>query len=420
MKRRHAVPSSSFLAPLGAFRSPGFRSYIAGQCISLLGSWIQRIAQNWVAFALTHSPFWLGVIACVASVPMLILAPFAGVLADRFPRKTLFLLTQAIEMVAALILAVLMFRGLIRIEHLIALSLCFGVTTALGEPARQALLSDLVDRDAIASGLALNATMNNLAGVLGSALAGILLVQVGTAWCFLLNSLSYLAVIASLFFVHVPLQEKKQESHRAHLQHLRNGFRFAQHHRTIAPLLLLALVVNLFGINPITTLLPAFASLSLHVSQPGYALLNAALLGGSVLASLLNVWVGQSIGRGRLIVIVSLLLPLGGILLALMKAMLPATVLIGALGIGFTLFFVTCNTLIQKEVPNEYRGRVMSLWSMIRFGLAPVSILGLAAFAQLVSTMTTFIVCSIVSGVFCAWIILLAPDLRSLHEEREF
>lgn len=398
---------------LTALRVPDFRLYVIGQLVSMSGTWMQRVAQGWLIYYLTESEVWLGIVACVMGLPTLIVMPLAGVIVDRFPRRQILLGTQVANMFLATMLALLTFSGAVQVWHVMIFAFGMGLTTAFEAPSRLSLITDIVGQDRLHSGLAINSIMNNSSRIIGPAFAGMLLLQVGPAWCFLLNGLSFVGVILALQLMHVPGM-MRQLNQSAPWRELLVGLRFARHHAIIAPLLILAATANTLGIHMIVTLLPAYASESLRSPEAGYAALSIALGIGAVLGGLMNVPLGQRLGRGRLVMGVSLLMPVMVMGFATLHKLVLAVLISGGLGFGFTVFFVTTNTLLQIEAGPGYRGRVLSLYSMTRFGVAPLGALGIGGLAAAIGTPWVMTLCALCAIIIAATIAMRAPLVRQL------
>ena len=386
---------------LTAFNHPNFRLFFSGQLISVSGTWMQRVAQGWLVFSLTQSEWWLGVVAGVSGITMLLAAPLAGAWIDRWSRRKLLILAQTGEMIVAFLLAYLTFTSIVRVEQIVIMAGCLGLIAAVGEPARQALLKELVGKADIASGLSLNATMSNVAAIIGPALAGIALLRWGAGWCFLMNGLSYLAVIVSLVFVRVKDVERTAVSHPHVWQQVQQGIHYVAQTPGIAVKILSATVSSAIGIGMIQVLLPAYASTILKQPEIGLVALSIALGFGSIIAASGNVWLGSRWGQTRLATLSMLILPFGSLLLALTNSLSVAVLIAGILGFGYTVFFVTTNTLLQLEVDDVYRGRVLSLWSMNRFGISPISALAIGGMAQLLGISATFTLCGLLAFILC-------------------
>ncbi|NDJ87125.1 MAG: MFS transporter, partial [Chloroflexi bacterium] len=248
--------------PLSALRHFNFRLYFIGQLISLSGTWMQRVAQGWLVFQLTGSEFALGLVAAAQGFPMLLLIPLGGVVSDRYSRRTILIMSFTVQMLQAILLAILTFAELVEVWHIVALSAALGVATAFEMPARQTFVYDLVGRVDIQSGVALNAITINAANILGPTAAGILLVQIGAAWCFSLNGVTFLASLGALAWMQLAPFSRQMTSTNPWAE-LVDGLRYAIRHPTIAPLLILGTSNAVFGINVLVTLLPSFADVTL-------------------------------------------------------------------------------------------------------------------------------------------------------------
>jgi MFS family permease len=368
------------VSTLSALRYPNFRLYFVGQLISLSGTWMQTVAQGWLVFNLTQSELWLGVVACAAGLPSLILSPFAGVLVDRFPRRDILLLSQTVQMILAFILAALTFAGVVQVWHIVTLAFLLGVTNAIDAPSRQAIIVDLVGKDDLTSGITLNSIMFNGARVFGPAAAGIALVQFGPAWCFFLNGLSFLAVLFMLWVMRVNAPARRTADF-APLERLREGVRYSRQHPTIAPLLMLAGIASMFTVN-ISQLLPAYADHVLRSPKVAYASMSTAVGMGAVIAGVSMAILSRRFGRGKIVQAMIVWVTTISILVTRTAVVDTAVLLMGLFGFGIILQFVTVNTLIQSEVPDEFRGRVMSLYTLTFFGVAPFGALILGFLAS--------------------------------------
>lgn len=399
--------------PLSAFKYRNFRLYFGGQLVSTSGTWMQSVAQGWLVFNLTKSELWLGVVACAAGLPSLLLSPFAGVFVERVERHKIIAITQAIQMVLAFILAALTFAGTVQVWHIVALSFALGIVNAVDAPARQALVVDLVGREDLPSGISLSATMYNASRVFGPTAAGIALVEFGPAWCFLLNGLSFLAVLISIFMFRIE-KKKREIGAFAPLADLRNGLAFSAQHPVIAPILLLATIGAVFGFN-VWTLLPAFADTVLHSPKEGYAALSAANGIGAVLAALLVTGLAKRYGRGRVLTSIALFAPFALLGLSATHNLAVALVLTCIAGFSLILQFVSMNTSIQTVVDDQFRGRVMSLYTLTFFGIAPFGALALGALAEKITTEGAIAFCGVSSLILNGIVILRAKELRQLR-----
>jgi MFS family permease len=407
-----AIAAGRASSALSAFKYRNYRLYFFGQLISMSGTWMQTVAQGWLVFNLTKSELALGLVACAAGLPSLILSPIAGVVVERLARHKILLVTQTLQMLLAFALAALTFGQTVQVWHVLALAFFLGATNALDAPARQALVIDLVGKEDLSSGITLTATMFNASRVLGPSIAGIALVSIGPGWCFFLNGVSFIAVIVSLLMMNVVLKERAVGAFTP-LRQLRDGLRFSRYHETIAPLLLLAAVTSVFTLN-VATLLPAFADKVLHSPTDAYALLSAMYGIGAVIASLLVPRLGGRFGRGKVVLAMALITPPVFMVMALVTSVPLAAVLTLITGFQMILQFVTMNTLIQSEVPDQFRGRVLSLYTLTFFGLAPFGALALGGIAEAITTPGAIMVCAVGAGLCNLLIYVRAPALRRL------
>lgn len=398
---------------LSALRYPNFRLYFIGQLISLSGSWMQIVAQGWLVFNLTKSELWLGIVACAAGLPALLLSPFAGVMVDRFPRRKILLISQTVQMILALILAWLTFTEVVQVWHIVGLAFLLGITNAIDAPSRQTIIVDLVGRDDLTSGIALNSIMFNASRVFGPAAAGIALTQVGPASCFFLNGLSFLAVIFMLFIMQVESPNRSTGNLKP-IQRLKEGLHFSRNHPTIAPLLLLAMVASVFTAN-ISQLMPAFADEILHSPKEAYASIQTATGIGAVFAGILMAYLGRWFGRGRVVTAMAVFVTIIMIFFTRNTSIPNANFLIALFGFGIILEFVTVNTLIQSEVPDEFRGRVMSLYTLMWFGFSPFGALALGLTAEKIGTPDAMLLYAIIGGVLSVIILLRSGRARRLQ-----
>lgn len=377
---------------------------------------MQNLAQGYLVFQLTRSEAWLGVVACAAGLPFVVLAPLAGVIVEQIPRRRLLMVTQTVQMLLAFILAALAFTGLVQVWHIVVLAFLLGVSNALDMPARQTFVIEVVGNDLLHSGIALNSILTSASRVLGPMAAGIALARLGPAWCFLLNGLSFVAVLVMLAIMHVPHAIQSVRSPNP-IDSLRQGLNFCRHHDTIAPLLVLAAIGG-FSIVPLIQILPAFADVVLHSPSDGYAAITASQGVGSVLAGISVGWLALRVGYGRLLVATAVSGALATILLA-MQHTIPAAMLMTLLsGLSMVLFFVSLNTSIQTIVPNEYRGRVLALYTLSFMGIAPFSALLLGLLASWVGTPTAMIVFALFGIGTTVLVFLRWPNVVALGVRR--
>jgi MFS family permease len=366
---------------LRALRHRNFRVFTAGQSISLIGTWMQQVAVGWLVYRLTQSPMMLGLVGFASLGPGFVIAPFAGVLADRYSKKRIVIATQVAMMAQALLLGVLVLTDSITIGWILALMAVLGAASGFDIPARQAFLIDMVDdRDDLPNAIALNSSIFNVARLVGPAIAGFAIAAVGEGWVILANGVSYIAVLISLLSVRIPPRTSAPH-HGAVLRRLAEGFRYAWDFQPIRTILLLVATTSLLAL-PFTVLLPVVATEVLGAGPRTLGMLMAATgvgaLGGALyLASRPTVR-----GLGRVIVISATLFGTALILLAFATNMLAALPLLVLAGFGMMTQMASSNTVLQTIVEDDKRGRVMSFYTMAFIGTAPFGSLLAGALAE--------------------------------------
>jgi len=395
-----------------ALQHRNFRLYFTGQIISVAGTWMQVVAQAWLVYQLTHSELMLGVVGFAAAIPSLLISPWGGVVVDRVNKRNLLVVTQASSMVLAFILAALTFTGLIQVWHVVLLAGLTGIINAFDGPARQAFVVEMVGREDLPNAIAVNSMMFNGARIIGPALGGVLLATVGTAWCFFLNGISFLAVIVCLLLMRLTprMQVLEVGSPWSDLKH---GLRYVLLHRNIFALLTLALIFSVFGIS-YNTVLPAFVDQVLQAGATGYGLLNAFIGIGAVIGAFIMARYGDRGQRGRWLVRMILLFPFMLVLFALNTQFILALALAVGLGVGFMLVFTSINTLLQTNVDDQMRGRVMGLYTLTFFGFAPFGNLAMGQLAEQWGMRVIIALSAACSFVLAAIVILLVPQLRKM------
>ena len=356
---------------LRALRGRNYRLYVAGQSVSLMGTWMQRLALSWWVYQRTHSALVLGLVGGVGQLPALLLAPLAGALVDRWDRQRLLVVTQLLAMLQALGLAWLVLAESATLWHVLLCSVLLGMINAVDMPARQALVGELVEQPAdLSNALALNASITNGARLIGPALAGLVIVRLGEGICFLLNGLSYLALLATIRAMRLP-PHPTAPPRTPLLAEAHAGVRYAWGFTPVRAILLLLTVANLLGM-PYQVLLPVFATDMLHGDAHTLARLTAASGVGAILGALYLASRDRVVGFGRVLVLSTSLFGLGlvGLSYASHEGVAWLT-LIAASG-GMMVLSTVSNTTLQTIVEEEKRGRILSLYSMVFLGTAPV------------------------------------------------
>jgi MFS family permease len=357
-------------APFRALAHRNFRLYLAGQGVSIIGTWTQQVAMAWLVYRLTGSPLWLGVVGFAGQIPALFLTPLAGSLIDRCDRHRLLLLTQTASLAQSAALALLTLTGAVAAWQVVALSLFLGALNAFDQPARQSFLSELVGRDDLANAIALNSSVFNGARLVGPALAGLLLALTSPGVCFIANALSYVAVLAALCAMRLPRRERPTARGRL-LGGVWEGVAYAWRSAPIRALLVLIGLFNMAGMAE-TTLLPVVATQALAGGSTTLALLSGAAGLGAFAAAVLLAVRRSTSGLERWIAAASGVYGVGMIAFSFAGAAWAAALLLSVTGFTLLLLTAAANTLLQTLAAEDKRGRVVSLYTMMVTGLAPV------------------------------------------------
>ena len=381
---------------LRALRHPAYFRFFVAQGCSLIGTWIQIVGMSWLVWRLSHSPAWLGWTGFAAQIPILVLAPFAGVWADRFDRRRLLMVTQCLSLGQSLLLAGLVLSGAVHAWHCVVLAGLLGCINAFDTPVRQSFTVKMVpDRQDLPSAIALNSFMFNLARLVGPSVAGLLISAFGETACFLVNSVSYIGVLAVLFTLRLP-PGGGQRKPGGLLAELLEGMRYAARHPLIGPLLRQLGLVSVL-IAPYVQLMPIFAGQVFAGDARTLGLLIGAAGAGAVAATLFLATRRDILGLPRMIGVGGLMA--GGAMTAFAQSRsLPlSTALMVVVGAGIITTAASTNTLIQQTVSEDKRGRVLSLYSMTFLGLAPIGSLVLGQLAERWSAPSVLTV----AGVIC-------------------
>lgn len=394
-----------------ALRHRNFKLFVAGQSISLIGTWMTRLATSWLVYRLTHSALLLGIVGFAGQILTFILAPFAGVWVERMDRRKLLVWTQIAAAVQSLLMAALTLAKVITIREIIALSVLQGLINAFDMPARQAFTVQMVeDRADLGNAIALNSSMVNAARLVGPALAGIVIGAVGEGWCFLIDGISYFAVIVSLEMMRVqPLAIKRQTA--TMLEQMREGWDYVKSFRPIRTVLLLFAILSLMG-WPYTVLLPIFAGQVLHGGPHTLGWLTGCS-GVGALAAALQLAVRKSVvGLTRQIQIAAALFGVGLMLFGLSHALWLSLLLMPVIGWGMMTGLASSNTIIQTLVPEDKRGRVMSYYTMAFVGMAPFGSLLAGGLAHKLGAPHTVIATGACCLLGCLWYTTELPKIR--------
>lgn len=395
-----------------ALRHRNYRLWFIGQLISLAGVWMQNTAQGYLVYELTGSPAFLGILGFAGGLPSWVFTLYGGVIADRVSRRTLIVATQAIMMILAFALTALVVTDLVQPWHIIALAALLGVATAFDAPARQAFVVEMVGREDLTNAIALNSTMFNAAAVVGPAIAGVVYALWGPVWCFTINGLSYLAVIAALLAMRLPPFTPRERTSSA-ISEMRQGLSYVRSNRVVLTLVLNIAVMAAFGIS-VVNLLPAW---SVDVLG-GDVRTNGALLAargiGAMAGALMIAAVGHRMLRGRVWSLGSFVTPLALLAFAVVRLAPLSMAALGLVGWSFMIVANTSNSLVQTTVPDDLRGRVMSVYTLMFFGGMPLGALLIGNLAEWTSEPLAVLLNAVVVLLAALFVWLRLPFMRSL------
>ena len=398
-----------------AFRHRNYQLFFSGQLVSLTGTWMQSVAESWLVFRLTGSAALLGVTSFATLAPVFLFATLGGLLADRVDRRRILIVTQSLSMILPLTLAALTLSGHVRVWHVFLLATCLGIVNAFDIPARQSFVVEMVGREDLTNAIALNSSMVNGARVVGPAVAGMLVAAVGEGWCFLINGVSYLGVIAGLAMMRVP-RRPRPHARRSAWRDTVEGFRFATKTAPIRALLILLGLLSFAGM-PYSVLMPVFAESILGAGPQGLGLLMGAS-GLGALAGALALLSRRGVrGLGRWVAVSAAAFGVALIAFSFSRTFWLSALLLIPVGAAMMVEMAASNTLLQAMVPDALRGRVMALYSMMFMGMAPFGALFAGWMAERIGAPITVaiggVVCLAGAGVFS----LRLPKIR--NEARE-
>lgn len=396
-----------------ALSSRNYRLFFAGQGTSLIGTWITRIATSWLVYRLTGSDLLLGLVGFAGQIPTLILAPFTGVLVDRWDRHRILVVTQIASMLQSAALAALTFAGIITVTDILLLQALQGIINAFDTPARQAFVVQMVERrEDLPNAIALNSSMVNASRVIGPSIGGALIAAFGEGWCFTVDAVSYLAVIASLLAMHV-VRSTQRRQHAPILEDLSAGFRYVTGFAPMRTALVLLALVSIMGM-PYTVLMPAIAADVLHGGAHTLGFLMAAVGVGALAGALYLASRHTVLGLGRAMAIATAVFGAGLVAFSFSRLVWLSIVLLFVVGAGFMVETASTNTVIQTISEERMRGRVMSFYAMAFMGTAPIGSLFAGVVAEHYGAPMTVRLGGIACLLAALWFALKLPALRAL------
>ncbi|WP_297421183.1 MFS transporter [Clostridium sp.] len=382
----------TFNNPFIALKHNNFRYYWIGMCVSLIGTWMQNIAQPWLAYTLTNSPFLLSLIGIAQFTPMLIFSLFAGVIVDKFPKKKILVFTQLSSLIITLILAILVWIGQVQYWHILVLSTILGFINTIDMPTRQSVVIELVGKEDLMNAIALNSMVFNLARIIGPAIAGIVMGYEGIAFCFFINALSFGAVLISLIFIKLTPVERKVKKNADVIEEIKDGLRYIYKKKILLYTVFVLAIVGTFAMN-FNVLVPVFAKQILNQNEAGFGILMSFMGFGSFLGAMFIATQSKSGPKKFMIYIVPLIVGVSLIITGYTNMYLLTGIFLAITGFFFISFTSSANSTLQLNSNNEYRGRVMSVYSLVFSGSTPFGNLYAGLFAEHFNARIGFAAC---------------------------
>jgi MFS family permease len=399
---------------LRAFSYPNYRLFFGGQIVSLIGSWISMTATSWLVYRLTGSPMLLGIVGFAGQFPALVIGPFAGAYLDRWDRHRVLVITQTTSMVQSFVLALLTFTGHITVPTLIALNAVQGAVIAFDMPARQAFLVTIIsDREDLANAIALNSSMFNAARLIGPSIAGVIIATAGESWCFLLDGMSYFAVIIALLAMKDVRMQPHPHRHISVWEQLVEGWRYVFGFRPIRSLMLLLSWLCLVAM-PFSVLMPVFADQILGGGPRILGFLMTASGVGALAGALWLTTRKSVLGLGRVILANTAVFGMGLIGFALSRWLWLSLLFMVVIGVGMMVQMASTNTVIQTIVDDEKRGRVMSFYTMAFLGTAPFGSLLAGALSTQIGAQQTVVLGGVLCLAAAVWFAYELPAIRQV------
>ena len=397
-----------------SLRHKNFRLFVEGQSLSLIGTWLQMVALTWLVYKMTNSALMLGIVGFAGQLPMFVVAPFAGVFADRWNRHKMLLLTQSFALLQALLLTILVFLDVVQIWHIIILSIILGLINAFDMPIRQAFVFDMIEdhKEDVGNAIALNSSMVNAARLIGPSIAGILIATVGEGWCFLVNSISFIAVVVSLLRMQIKTKPKPIKDFKIY-QQLKEGFSYSFNFAPIKNLILLLALVSLFSTS-VTLLAPVIAKDYLKGSADTYGFLIAAYGSGALLGAIYLLNKNNVLGLGRIISLAVTVFGISLIFFGFSRIFFLSSILMFFAGTGMMLQIASTNTLLQTISEENKRGRVMSFYTMAFRGMSPFGSLIAGSLGNSIGAPATLVLSGGISLLGAFTFYLKLPALRKV------
>ncbi len=389
-----------------------FLYFWTGQAVSLIGTWMQSVAQAWLVYTMTDSPFLTGLIGAVQFLPVMLLSLFAGVVIDKLPKKKILYITQTISMVLALILSILVLTGNIQYWHVLAVAFLLGCSNTIDMPTRQAYIIEITGREDLMNAIALNSMVFNLARIIGPSIGGLILASAGAGWCFLINGLSFVAVLYGLSRIKSQPFVRKVSSNTRMLSEIREGLSYIKGDIVLVKTLLMVTVAGIFIFN-FNVLIPVFTREVLLLDEKTFGFLMSSLGFGSMIGALLVSVKGRKGPKPHIIFASLIIISTLFIIVGFSRAYLVTALVLAVIGIFNILFSTTANSTIQIISKDEYRSRVMSVYTLLFAGTTPIG----NVYAGFVSGRFGADIAFSISGLF---ILILAVAVNFILKSRTY
>ncbi len=401
------------LHPFAALRHRNFRLFWIGQVISLTGTWMHQAAQSWLVYELTDSPFFLGLAGTAASAPILLFTMAGGVMADRHPKRNIMLATHVVLMSLTLIFSILVVTSVVTIWHILILAFLIGTVLALEIPTRQSFIIDLVGREDLLNGIALNSTAFHGARMMGPAIAGIIMGSFGLAPCFFINTASYLAIIAALLSMRFKPDDQPKRSRQGMKKSFREVFKYIRNDPTVYMLLILVGITSFFGF-PYISFLPVYARDILKTGETGLGILMGFAGAGALSGAIGLAVKGNTYRKGMVMASAGITFSAALLIFSISETVWLSYGMLYLVGVGAISQIATANTLLQLSVPDELRGRVMSSFTMMFLGMAPLGNFTVGSLAHYIGTQNALFASAGLCLSGAVLILFLKPEILRL------
>jgi len=396
-----------------AFRHRNYRLWFTGQLISLIGTWMQNVAQGYLLYTLTGSVAYLGYVGFMSGLPSWLLMVYGGLIADRVPRRTLLVITQSVKMMLAFVLGGLVFLSWVQPWHILVLALLLGVANAFETPARKSLAVDLVKREDLTNAITLSDAMYYMSVIIGPTVGAVVYSLTGPGWCFILNGVSFIAVIAALLMMQIQSTAVLSQRGSA-LTAVAEGIRYVRGNRLVRTLITSEFLISIIGFGPMV-LLPAWAVRVLSGDVTTNGLLLSARGIGAIVGALLIAVLASRGNRGKVWTWGSMIIPLAMVAFALSRNLPISLLCIGLVGFSYVTLETNNSAIVQSAVPDELRGRVTGLYALMYTGGEPLGALAMGLLADRTSEPFTFIICSVGLMLFSILILSFRPEVRAVE-----